>query len=93
MFRRRQIEVKIDEEINFLLDKLGTLREKSQEYDATTDRIAALNKLKSEGFRLPSLDTVLIVGANIFGIIWLTRFEKEEVIPSKSAFNLMLKPH
>lgn len=52
-------------------------------------------KTKSEADRrlkLPSTDTLLAVGANIFGILWLTRFERENVIPSKSALGFVMKP-
>ena len=39
-----------------------------------------------------SPDTVLIVAANIFGILWLARYERENVIRSKSALGFVLKP-
>jgi hypothetical protein len=84
-------DAKLEEEIAFSLKELETHREDPEKYAAVIDRITKLDKLKSEGFSPPSLDTVLIVGANIFGILWLTRFEKENVITSK-AINFVLKP-
>lgn len=94
MFSRSPIVVKLDEEINTQLDKLATLRDDPEKYGAAVDRIAKLQKMKSdEQTKLPSLDTALVVGANIFGILWLARYERENVIKSPSAFRTMIKPH
>jgi hypothetical protein len=38
------------------------------------------------------MDTVLLVAANIFGIVWLARYEKENVIRSQSALRFVMKP-
>jgi hypothetical protein len=85
MLPKSIIETKLDEEITALLNKLKETTKDSKEYDALVDRIAKLHKLKTEeGLKLPSLDTVLIVGANIFGILWLTRYEREHVVTSKA---------
>lgn len=91
--KNRQNDAKLDQEITSLLDSLKTLRDDPVKYDAVVDRITKLEKLKSEeGFRLPSTDTVLVVFANIFGILWLTRYEKEHVITSK-ALSFVPKPN
>lgn len=86
-------DAKLEQEIAFALAELETFRDDPDKYAAVVDRITKLQKLKSEGgLKPPSLDTVLIVGANIFGILWLTRFEREHVIPSKSALGFVMKP-
>lgn len=106
MFAKTIIESKLDEEIIASLDKLESLKNTPEKYDAVVDRIVKLhslkadeNELKNEEFKLqqdsrlklPSLDTMLIVGANIFGILWLTRFEKEHVLNSK-ALGFVMRP-
>lgn len=93
MFKSRRIESKLDEEIIFSLEELEKARDNSEEYAAIVDRIAKLEKLKSEpGWKPPSIDTVLIVGANIFGILWLARYERENVVRSPTALKFVMKP-
>lgn len=91
MFKSR-IETKLDEEIISLLEALEPQTKTSEEYGTIVDRMSKLHKLKSEErLKLPSLDTAMIVGANIFGILWLTRYERENVIASK-ALGFVMKP-
>lgn len=105
MFAKTVIEAKLDEEIITELAKLEHLQD-PEKYDAVVDRIVKLhslkadeNELKNEEFKLqqdsrlklPSLDTVLFVGANLFGILWLTRYEKEHVLNSK-ALGFVMRP-
>lgn len=93
MFIKTQTETKLDAEIRSALEELETHDKTSEEYGTLVERIAKLHKLKTEERSKPlSPDTVLIVAANIFGILWLTRFERENVIPSKSALGLVMKP-
>lgn len=93
MLIKSPIETKLDKELMYLLEKLERLQGSTEEYDATVERLTKLYELKSkEKLKLPSLDTVLIVSANVFGILWLTRFEKENVIRSKSALSFIMKP-
>ncbi len=90
---KSQIDSKLDQEIISALKELGEHESTSEEYGLVVDRIAKLEKLKSDsGLKPPSMDTVLIVGANIFSVLWLTRFERENVIPSKSALGFVMKP-
>ena len=101
------IETKLDAEINSLLDKLKETTKDSEDYGTLVDRIAKLHKLKAEehvqliednqftmpyGLKPPSLDAVLFVGANIFGILWLARYERENVIKAPKAFGFVMKP-
>jgi hypothetical protein len=89
---KSSIETKLDEEIIAALNTLETVRDDPEKYSAIVDRITKLHKLKSEErLKLPSLDTALVVGANIFGILWLTRYEREHVISSK-ALGFVMKP-
>lgn len=93
MFVKSQTESKIDSAIDAQLDKLPGLEDEPEKYDATVERITKLSKLKSDKtFAPPSLDTVLVVGANVFGILWLTRFERENVIKAPNAFKMVMKP-
>jgi hypothetical protein len=92
MFKRYIIQSKLDAEILASLEKLEGLRENSDEYADVVDRITKLEKLKPEGIRPPSLDTVLIVGANVFGILWLAQYERNDVIKAPNAFRTLMRP-
>jgi hypothetical protein len=100
------IETKLDAEINSLLDKLKETTKDSEDYGTLVDRIAKLHKLKAEehvqliednqsalpyGLKPPSFDAVLFTAANIFGILWLARYEKENVIKSPRAFSSVMR--
>ena len=88
-----EFETKLDAEIISLLNKLGTITDKkSTEYAVIVERLSELNKLKAEKPKKQlSPDTMLIVAANIFGILWLARYERENVIRSRSAFGQVMK--
>lgn len=95
MFIKTHIQSQLDAEITSALDKLSAMPDKdTKEYGELVDRISKLHKLKTEErFKLPfSVDTALVVGANLFGILWLTRFEKEHVIKAPKAFGMVMKP-
>jgi hypothetical protein len=107
MLPKSSIESKLDTEIISLLDKLKETTKDSKDYNDIVDRLVKLHKLKTEehnqliednqfimpyGLKPPSLDTVLIVSANVFGILWLTRFERENVITSRAALGFVMKP-
>ncbi len=92
MLPKSPIHSMLDEEILSLLDKLDNHTSTSKEYGEIVDRIAKLHKLKSdERLKLPSLDTTIMVAANIFGILWVTRYEREHVLTSKS-LGIAFKP-
>jgi hypothetical protein len=110
VFAKSSIEAALEKEIAAQLEKLSQTQD-TQEYDAIVDRIAKLQKLKSEesGTNLavvstkvklesdrrmkpPSMDSVLYTGANIFGILWLARYEKEHVIKAQKALGFVMKP-
>jgi|SoiMethySBSTD1v2_1073268.scaffolds.fasta_scaffold1290960_1 hypothetical protein len=107
MLPKSSIESKLDSEIISLLNKLSETPKDSKDYNDIVDRLDKLHKLKTEehnqliednqfvmpfGLKPLSLDTVLIVSANVFGIIWLARFEKEHVITSRAALGFVMKP-
>lgn len=72
-------------EIEASIEALPKTARTSEDYAKRVDLIATLHKLKTEERSKPiSKDTVAVVAANIFGILWLTRYEKEHVISSKA---------
>lgn len=93
MFAKNPIEAKLDAEILSALGELDNLETTSEKYGVTVDRISKLHKLKAEEKpkRSVSPDTVLVVAANIFGILWLARYERENVIKSPNAFRNVMK--
>ena len=81
------------EEYGTVVDRISKLHKlKSEEaqnqikIEEITHKFEADKKLQ-----LPSTDTLIVVGANIFGILWLTRYERENVISSK-ALGFVMKP-
>jgi hypothetical protein len=91
MFRTRELTL-----LERLLDR--TLRELSNhpigsdEYRKTMTAVIQLHELKeNEKPRPVSRDTLLIVGANILGILMIIKHEHVNVVTSK-AMNLVLKP-
>ncbi len=94
MFTKNLTTAKLNAEIIDALTKLETLEKTSDEYGALVDRIAKLHKLKCEEsprMKPVSWDTALVVAANLFGIIRITRYEREDVINTKS-LGFIMKP-
>lgn len=92
MFRPKY-ESKLDDLILSALEELDSPGKTEDEKSTIVERASKLEKLKSHpGIKPPSMDTVFLVGANIFGILWLARYEKENVIRSPSAFKFILRP-
>lgn len=93
MFTKQKINSALDREIESALKELEKNRDNQEKYDAIVDRIATLQKQKPRGLVAPSMDTVLIVGANLFGILYLARFERDgNVIKTPKSFGFILKP-
>lgn len=90
MFIKSSTETKLDAQIESQLDKLGETTS-TEEYDKIIDRMTKLQKLRPERLKPISADTVLVVAANLVGIWWLARFEKENVIQSRSALGQVMK--
>lgn len=92
MFTKSRIEAKLDDETVRLLEQLATTEPNSEEYAALVERVSKIHKLKVEERPKPlSKDTALAVAANIFGILWIAGFERENVITSK-ALAFVLRP-
>jgi hypothetical protein len=92
MFIKSLIETKLDAEIESALEELKSHDKMSKEYGQLVDRIAELHKLKTEErSKQISPDTVLVVAANLFGILWLARYERENVIKAPKAFGSVMK--
>lgn len=99
MFNQRPLpDSQFDAEMTRILKELSQANPDSEEYGKLLERVSKLHKMQLEDrdngapTRKPlSPDTVLGVAANIFGILWLTRYEKEHVINSK-ALNFVLRP-
>lgn len=95
-----QLDAK-SEEYGTVVDSIAKLHKLKAEEASTELKITETNikigeiESKTEAdskFKLPSSDTLLVVGANIFGIVWLARYEKEHVVTSKSALGFVMRP-
>jgi len=93
MFPKSETEIKLDAQIQVALNKLNDLEPTSEEYGVVVEHISELHKLKTESrFKLKiSPDTALIVAANIFGVLWIARYERDHVINGKG-FGHIIKP-
>jgi len=92
MLRKSETETKLDAEIRTALAKLDGLEPTSEEYAKTVDMVSKLHKLKvEERPKRINPDTVLVVAANILGIVWITQHERFHPITTKS-LGFVLKP-
>lgn len=92
MFTKSEIEIKLDSEILALLDKLESTQKDSEDYATLVDRLSKLHKLKAEEKpRQISPDTLLTASVYVFGVLWVTRYEKERVLSTK-ALGFIPKP-
>lgn len=85
---------KVSEDYGKLVDRITKLHKlKTEENDVSINNIIKMQEMETHDprFKPVSLDTVLVVAANIFGILWLTNYERENVITSK-ALGFVLKP-
>src|SRR4051812_41335351 len=86
---------KDSEEYGTLVERIAKLHKlKTEETGVSIDSLIKMKEMETPDnrFKPISLDTALVVAANIFGIIWLTRYEKTDVIKSKSALGFVMKP-
>lgn len=94
MFIKTQTESQLDAEIIAILTKMRELEKDSKEYAELIERVSKLHKLKTEESprtKPISPDTMLIVAANIFGILWLARYERDNVIKAPNAMRQVIK--
>lgn len=94
MFIKTQTESQLDAEITAILTKMRGLEKDSKEYTDLIEVVSKLHKLKTEESpraKRISPDTMLIVAANIFGILWLARYERDNVIKAPNAMRNVIK--
>jgi hypothetical protein len=82
-------KTKLDLEIDQLTTALKDHPVTSKEYAKIVKRMTELNKIRSEENKKPerellSPNSLLAAAASILGIILITRYEKENVVTSKS---------
>lgn len=92
MFTRDQPKSKLEEEIDSALNVLSAHTKHSEEYAKIVDQVVKLHKMKEE--EKPSTvspDTLLMVAANLIGILMITKHERADIITSK-ALSFVMKP-
>jgi hypothetical protein len=78
--------LELDEQISRVLSRMQYLEPDSEEYGSTLLRLDKLYSMKnsnSSNNRI-SADTMLIVGANLLGIILILGYERAHVVTSKA---------
>jgi hypothetical protein len=88
MFKRNQIEVNLDNEINNLLELMSKELKYTDNYKSMADQLIKLYELR-KGRRI-SADVLATIGANLAGIVILMNHERAHVIASK-AFGFVKK--
>ena len=89
MFKKHQIETKLDEEILVLLEQMGAEDDKTSEtYAKKIAQFSTLHELRHKS-RI-SVETLATLGANMLGIVVILNHERAHVIASK-AFSLVKK--
>lgn len=89
MFKKSEIETKIDDEIIELLESLKKEPDKNtKEYASMVEQVVKLQELRHKGGI--SKETLATIGANILGIVVILGHERAHVIASK-AFGLVKK--
>jgi hypothetical protein len=83
----------IEREIDVNLKKMQEVGVTAPEYKSLMDNLERLNdmKTKSQSHSRISLDTLVIVGGNLLGIILIIAYEQKHVITSKS-LNQLIRP-
>jgi hypothetical protein len=82
----------VEQEIGGMFVELRELHSDSEEYALILDRITKLHKLKAdEQPPRVSPDTLVMVGANLLGIVMILSHERLNIITTK-ATSLVLKP-
>lgn len=90
MFRRTEQTV-LENVLDRALRELSNHSIDSQEYAKILEMVVKLHKMKEEESSSVSKDTILVVVANLLGIIMILKHEHVNVITSR-AMNLLLKP-
>lgn len=89
MFKKSEIETKIDEEIMRLLADMSQDTDKeTKEYASMVDQVVKLQQIRHTGGI--SKETWATIAANLTGIVVILGFERAGVITSK-AFGLVRK--
>lgn len=84
-------ETKLDKEIESVLECLNDLDPSTEEYAAATKNLDILVKLKStDEKKTVSPDTIVMVAANLVGLLLVLNYEKADIITSK-AFGMIFK--
>lgn len=88
MFKKNTSDVTTTQElIDAANDRLLSLEPDTKEYKKVLDQIERLHKLKdrehTNRFRV-SGDTLVVVGANLLGIVLILNYEKLNVVTSKA---------
>lgn len=79
----------LENAIDKLLSEMENESADSDEYVTMVDQLVKLYALRDQPQRI-NLDTLVTVVANLIGIIWIVRYEKEHVLTSK-ALQFVLK--
>jgi hypothetical protein len=90
MFRKKD-KTPLDTEFDRTILALDDHEPNSEEYAKILEIASQLHKMKKEESSPVSGDTLLLVAANLLGIIMIIRHENVNVITSR-AMNLILKP-
>lgn len=77
--------------VNRVIHDLNNHEIGSEEYQKSLDALAKLHKMREEEKSSVSKDTLVLVAANLLGLIMVISHERVNVITTR-AFSMLLKP-
>lgn len=85
MSRHEELNAKLDEAIDNLLDEMSCYEGHTEQYKQLSERLEELTKLRDRKAKFPvSPDVMFAAGANILGMILIMRFERLNIITTKA---------
>ena len=83
----------IDDEINRVIEKLGSMEPETKDYESASKNLEGLCRARScKTDRSIDPDTIILALTNILGILLILNYEKLNVVSSKT-LGLILKGH
>lgn len=85
MFEKDSTKAGLQKSIDKLISEMSDVSADSEEYATMADQLVKLYKLKEvDSQRRVSPDALITALASFIGIVWITRYERDNVVTSKA---------
>lgn len=82
--KNKNKSLELDEAIERVHNRMQYVEVESEEYATLLQRLDKLHSIKESNTKRISPDTILIVGANLLGIVLILGYERVNVVASKA---------